>query len=190
MQIVFECLKKSDAAILFKSNCLFTLARILKTRSSIIGSYDRSDTNALISRIIHTLEVHVLSFGDTVVISDIELLLICLQRLVNVALILILEIDPESKYLANLTTIWQIIQKCSSHAAVQRESLEFVVIGSTVPFSMVNPVTVVRYIKSLLLRFDRAYHCYLPTIVDCIRVLVMKHSNILCSVSCDYIIYQ
>lgn len=177
-------MKKSDAAILFKSNCLFTLARILKSRSSIIGSYDRSETSALISRIIHTLEVHVLSFSDNVVVSEIELLLICLQRLVNVALILILEIDPESQYLANLTTIWQIIQNCSNHAAVQRESLDFVVIGSTVLFSIVNPMTVVRYIKSLLLRFDRSYHCFLPTIVDCIRVLIMKHSSILCSVSC------
>jgi len=188
LTIVLDTLKRVECSLMFRAYGLFSLSCILKYRSINRSSCDIADTNSLIDRVLQILEVHLVCAGtltDQTAQYEHPLLLVCLQRLVNTTLPIILEVDPQSEHIQSLVKMWDVIRKSSSLSAVQHECMEFILASSVVPMKTLDPVVVAEFIKQSLQHPEHTNTDHLGKAVACVRILVVQNVDVVCSAGLD-----
>ena len=119
------------------------------------GSHDVHDTLLLSTHVCDITEGHLLAtmgshISECSVPSDFEFLLVCLQRLINVTVSIVMEIDPSSPLMFRLFDLWLTIKLLSNHIAVQRECIEFLVAASMFPSDAMNGDLACRFLQQVL----------------------------------------
>lgn len=116
------------------------------------------DTIALMGRVCDAAEGHLLygsGNGSTESIGmsmDYDLLLVCLQRLVNATVSIMMEIDPGSLLMRRLFLLWETIRTSSKHPLVERECIEFVVGASMFPTEAFPSLSTALYLQKVVHR--------------------------------------
>jgi hypothetical protein len=194
--IVFDTLKRTDSSLHFRAHGVFALSSMLKSGALINQeSGDMASTMQSIEKVMQVLEIHLLHGStptDSASIYEYDLLLVCLQRLVNVTVSLLLEIDPTSENLHGLVKIWTVIQKASLNPAVQRECAEFVLIGSVVLLSCMalDPVETTNFVQHALADPALLSTDHLRTLVQSVRILASINSDVVCDAGLDISLFQ
>lgn len=138
-QIIFDTLKRYEYSPLIRGSVIFSLACIVRSKAVGQGCNDVQDTIALISRVCDAAEGHLLcgnGNGNTDGLTfpgDFDFLLVCLQRLINATVLIMMAIDPASNLMFRLFQLWETIRLSSSHVYVERECIEFIVGASMFP---------------------------------------------------------
>ena len=194
--IIFDTLKRTDSSLHFRAHGVFAMSTMLKTRALINQEcFDMNATMQLLDKVMQVLEVHLLygsTPNDSAAIYEYDLLLVCLQRLANVATSLLLEVDPTSEHLHSLVKIWSIIHKASSNPSVQHECAEFIVVGSVVLLSC-NALDIFETTQYVHKWLTNPWLCtteHLQKLVQCVRVLAAKDSDILCESGLDITLFH
>lgn len=141
------------------------------------------------------MEVHLVCGSspiDPAFQHEYPLLFLCVQRLINSTVPLILQYPPDSRnasssYLSSLIHMWSIIRKSYPHIyQLQDECADFILSFPSIPSSM-NLVEVVQFVKDGLTCPDRGTLVHLSKLVACIRKLVLTDATVVvevCSFSC------
>lgn len=81
--------------------------------------------------------------------GDFDLLLVCLQRLINATVSKMMEIDPTSQLMYRLFQLWETIRLSSSHIFVERECIEFIVGASMFPTDALPSKSTAQYLQKV-----------------------------------------
>ena len=154
LQIIYDALKRLEYATLFRSSALFALGNIVRSKSVGQGSCDVNETLTLISRVCDIAEGHLLitttsASADSPVLIDLELFLVCLQRLVNASVSILMEIDPSSPLMQRMYHLWEAVRNMPSSLHVERECVEFIVSASMFPSAVVNYNELALFLKKV-----------------------------------------
>lgn len=148
---------------------MFALSCIVRSKSVGQGSNDVQDTIALISRVCEAAEGHLLcgagngSLEGHGISVDFDLLLVCLQRLINATVSIMMEIDPTSRLMHRLFQLWQSIRMSSSHIFVEKECVEFVVGASMFPTEALPIKSTALYLQKVfayILILSASHNCF------------------------------
>ena len=136
-QIIFDTLKRYECSPLFRGCTVFALSCIVRSKIVGQGCDDVQETISLISRVCDAAEGHLLCGAGSSTVEgsggDYDLLLVCLQRLVNSAVSIMMEIDPTSHLMNKLCRLWSAIRLSSSNLLVEKECVEFIIAASMFP---------------------------------------------------------
>jgi hypothetical protein len=180
---------------------IFSLSTIVNYRSAHSQSFQtqREDEINLIERLISAMEVHLVCGSsplDPIFQHEYPLLFLCIQRLINSTVPVILQYAPDSvtgpsgattttaasNYLSSLIRMWSIIRKSYPHIYhLQDECADFVLSFPTIPSAM-DVMEVVEFVKDGLRYPDRATLIHLFKFVACIRRLVLTDTNVVVAV--------
>jgi hypothetical protein len=122
------------------------------------------------------------------------LLFLCIQRLINSTVALILQYAPDaatasttasaavSGYLSSLIHMWSIIRKAYPHIyQLQDECADFLLSFPTIPAAM-DLMEVVEFVKDALRYPDRGTLIHLSKFVGCIRKVVLTDTEVVVEV--------
>lgn len=142
---------------------------------------------ALLEKTIQAIEVQLLCLGSLAAIDisqlhDHELLLVCLQRLVNVTAHIALDLDPTSAYMRSLIKFWRLIRNSCSHSTVEYESAQFILVGSVMAFDIDDLEDACMFIKNILESHLECSVNHILKAVICTRTLITKNSSLVCKV--------
>jgi hypothetical protein len=145
---------------------------------------DINETVNLIDKTIQAIEVQLLcnssqQFNE---IYDQDLLLVCLQRLVNVTTHIVLDIDPTSDYMDRLVKFWRLIRNSSTHIMLQNECAQFILVGPILVFTKSDLEDACMFIKKILQHPGDTNVNHVLKAVMCTRSLITKNSSIVCKV--------
>ncbi len=148
-------MNKYDYSLLFRGSAIFALSSIVKSKAVGQGSNDVHDTLQLSTHVCDITEGHLLAavgsnVFDCSVPFDFDFLLVCLQRLINVTVAIVMEIDPSSPLMFRLFDLWSTIRLLSNHISVQRECIEFVVVASMFPSEAMNGDLACRFLQQVM----------------------------------------
>ena len=194
--IILDTLKRSDSSLHFRAHGIFALSSMIKARSLINEeSFDMASTMQFVDKVMQAIEIHLLhgsTPNDTAAIYEYELLLACLQRLVNVTTSLLLEIDPTSEHLHGVVKVWSVIRRATGNPIVQYECAEFLHIGSVVMLSCkaLDPVETANFIQNSLSEPSNLKTEHLQALVQSTRILAAMNSDVVCEVSLDITLFQ
>lgn len=194
--IIFDTLKRTDSSLHFRAHGVFALSSMLKSGALVNqDSGDMGATMQYIDKVMQVLEIHLLhgsTPSDSAAIYEYDLLLVCLQRLVNVTASVLLEVDPTSENLHGLVKVWTVIQRASTNPSVQRECSEFILTGSVVLLSCkaLEPVEMTHFVQHALAdpRYLKTEH--LQTLVQSVRILASVDSDVVCNSGLDIALFQ
>ncbi len=143
LQIIYDALKRLEYSSLFRSSALFALGNIVRSKSVGHGSSDVNETVLLISRVCDIVEGHLLmtttsASADSPVLINFELFFVCLQRLVNASVSILMEIDPSSLLMQRMFHIWEVVRIMPNSLNIEYECLQFVVFASMFPSDAID----------------------------------------------------
>ena len=176
---MLDTLKRVDCSLMFRAHGVFSLACILKHRAHSQTSGDVAETNSLIEKVLQVLEVHLLCVGlvnDAAAPHEYPLLLVTLQRLINVVVPTILEVDPSSPHMENIVKMWNVIRQSCNVAALQQECADFLLAIDGFPVKAIDPKEAALFVKESLQNPSRTTTQHLRTAVACVRSLVLQNS--------------
>jgi hypothetical protein len=194
--IIFDTLKRYEYSPLFRGCTVFALSCIVRSKAVGQGSNDVHETIALISRVCDAAEGHLLygagngSAEGLGLSGDMDLLLVCVQRLVNAAVSKMMEIDPTSPLMHRLFQLWETIRLSSSHVFVERECIEFIVGASMFPTEALPSRATAQYLQKVICRRSDINIETLQTAIAALRALVIRHSRIVCEIGIDIDLFK
>jgi len=158
-QVLFDSLKKQDSTVAFRAYSLFALSLMIKHRNVGERMEVVQETLQLIERICQVCETHVAfwttsDITSTAAIHEYDLLLVCLQRLINCTVPVVLDLDPSSNVMVRFVRLWEVIRQSSSNSYLEKESLNFVVMASLFPTSalVLDKAVVAEYLVRVIER--------------------------------------
>lgn len=134
---------------------MLALSCIVRSKAVGQGCNDVQETVSLITRVCEAAEGHLLcSAGNgnnegMSICGDFNLLLACLQRLINAAVSIMMEIDPTSHLMFRLFQLWETIRISLSHISVERECIEFIVGATMFPTEALPFRTSALYLRTV-----------------------------------------
>ena len=138
---------------MFRGCTLFALSSIVRSKAVGQGSSDVQETISLMTRVCDAAESHILKGNKAndgnVLSSDFDFLLVCLQRLINATVSIMMEIDPTSRIMSRLHQLWTTIRLSSNHIFVERECIDFVVSASMFPTDALPGLTTAQYLQKV-----------------------------------------
>ena len=147
---------------------------------------DVTEALKLVTRVCQVAETHLACIGssDASTSHEYDLLLICIQRLINNTVPIILDIDPTSSIMGRFVQLWDMIRTCSSNLTLERESMEFVVAICLFPPGAIgfDRSAVARYLLQALERKGDLSFVALQGVVEAVRALMLQDADCACQV--------
>eukprot|EP01041_Mallomonas_annulata_P001008 gene1008-1979_t len=179
--VIFDCLKKVDCSLSFRAFSIFAMSIMVKNRAVGASMQDVNETIKLVTRVCQVTETHLVCVGnsDTSTSYEYDLLLVCLQRLINNTVPVILDVDPTSSLMVRFVQLWDMIRSCSSNLILERETTEFVVAICLFPpgVTTIDRLTVARSLHHALERKGETSFVSLQVTVEAVRALMLQDAE-------------
>lgn len=193
--VIFDCLKKVDCTLSFRSFSVFAMSIIVKNREVGQSMHDVNETLKMITRVCQVAETHLVCVGtanDTASFYEQDLLLVCIQRLINYTVPIVLDVDPTSNVMSRFVHIWEIIRSSSTNALVQRETMDFIVMGCLFPpgVTSLDRMLVAKYLQNALERRVDSSCTSLHATVEAVRALMLQDADVACQAGLDMELFK
>ena len=180
-QVLFDCLKKMDGAASFRAYSLFCLAQMLRNKDIGEHMQDVNETLKLVSKVCQISETHFVYVGnaDSATSYDYDLILVCLQRLLNCTVSVVLDLDPTSTVMKKFIYLWEAIRLSSSTPYLEKESLDFIVNISLFPPGVIaiDRTGVATYLKQVIEHRGQNSYAALHAAVEGCRALMLQETS-------------
>lgn len=134
------------------------------------------------------MEVHLVcgNLSDSSSQNEYLLLFLCLQRLINATVPLVLEFSPNA--VENLIKMWSIIRNSFQISHLQDECANFL-LAFSLPVA-IDPLDIVDFVKVTLKSPEKTTPMHLLKVVGCVKALVLMDTNIVVEVSLSHHIFS